>query len=342
MTNSTRTLLVLLAVGVLVVVGGLGARWMGGIASDDGVIVLHGASQFDDRHSYTKALEHFAERVRVHYDGPERLEFILHKNGELGVEKDYMGYMNLGVVVDYAIVSPSHISTFSRMATVMDIPFTFRDVEHYTRAMEANVFSRVEDDLRERADVLVLGYGGGEKRHFFGRRPVRTMDELRGFAMRVQGAPIQTRMFSALGAAPTVISSAEVYNALQTGVIDGAENSASAIEQSKWYEVGAEVSLSTVSIIVRPLIFSGKTFRRLPDALQQAIVRAGAEAALFERTLEMTQDDALMRRLSDEGKVTLHTFSERPTMLLLADSVKAAFARETGASDVLDAINALR
>ncbi len=337
-----HTLLVLLVVGILMAAGGFGARWLVGAMADDAVIVLHGASQFDDRHSYTKALEHFAERVAAHYDGPERLEFILHKNGELGVEKDYMGYMNLGVVVDYAIVSPSHISTFSRMATVMDIPFTFRDVAHYTKAMEANVFRRVEDDLRERADVLVLGYGGGEKRHFFGRRPVRTMDELRGFAMRVQGAPIQTRMFSALGASPTVISSAEVYNALQTGVIDGAENSASAIEQSKWYEVGSEVSLSTVSIIVRPLIFSGKTFRRLPEALQQAIVQAGVEAALFERNIEMTQDDALMRQLSEDGKITLHTFSERATMLELADSVKAAFARETGASDVLAAINAIR
>ncbi len=342
MTSSLRTLLVVVGVGVLVGGGGVGARWLVGATAADEVIVLHGATQFDDRHSYTQALAYFAERVQVHYDGPEQLDFILHKNGELGVEKDYMGYMNLGVVVDYAIVSPSHISTFSRMATVMDVPFMFSDVEHYTRAMEANVFRRVEDDLKARADVLVLGHGGGEKRHFFGRRPVRTMDELRGFAMRVQGAPIQTRMFNALGAAPTVISSAEVYNAIQTGVIEGAENSASAIEQTKWYEVGPDVSLSTVSIIVRPLLFSGKTFRRLPEALQEAILIAGAEAALFERTLEINTDDALMQQLADEDKVTLHTFTERPTMLLLADSVKAAFAREVGAEDVLAAINALR
>lgn len=342
MTKGTvRTIVVLLVVGIIVLAGSMAPRWLTGATSEPGVIVLHGATQNDDRHSYTKGLERFAELVQQYYDGPERLEFILHKNSELGLEKDYMAYMNLGSVVDYAIVSPSHISTFSRMVTVMDVPFLFRDVDHYMKTMESGVFKRVEEDLRKRADVLIIGYGGGEKRHFFGRRPVRTMEELRGFTMRVMGAPIQTRMFAALGAAPTVISMSEIYNAIQTGVIEGAENSASAMQQFKFDEVGPEVSLSTVSIIVRPFIFSGKTFRRLPADLQEAILRAGAEAGVYERNLEVAIDDSLMQQLADEGKVHLNTFTERDKMLILADSVKAAFAKENGVSDVLDAVNAI-
>lgn len=305
-------------------------------------IILHGASQFDDTHSYTRALVKFGELVQSYYEGPEELKFVLHKNSELGTEKDYFGYMNIGAVVDFAITSPSHGSTFSKMITIMDMPFLFEDTDHYLAAMESDVFVDLEDLLYDRADVLVLGYGGGEKRHIFGRRPVRNIKELQGFDMRVMGSPIQSRMFTAIGAYPTVISGNEVYNAIQTGVISGAENSASALDYFKWYEVGKDVSLTAVSIIVRPLFFSGKRFRQLSPELQDAIRRAGREAMSFERNLEIETDDPLMQRLADEGKVRLHNFENRDTLLKLAAPVKAAYAEEIGASRILDAINELQ
>ncbi len=309
--------------------------------SNKDVIILHGASQFDGTHTYSRALERFVELVQVYYKGPEKLEFVLHKNSELGTEKDYFGYMNIGAVVDFAIAAPSHASTFSRAITIMDVPFLFRDTEHYLAAMESGAFKEIEERLYQRADVLILGYGGGEKRHIFGRRPVRNIEELKNFDMRVMGAPIQSRMFAALGASPTVISSNEVYNAIQTGVISGAENSATALKYFKWFEVAQDVSLTAVSIIVRPLMFSGKRFRKLPPDLQDAIRRAGREAAEFERLLEIEIDDPLMRQLAEEGKLRLHEFENRDTLLKLAAPVKAAYAREIGASAILEAIDAL-
>ncbi|PHN05505.1 TRAP transporter substrate-binding protein [Flavilitoribacter nigricans] len=309
---------------------------------DHNTIVLHGASQFDDSHSYTRALVRFSELVASYYTGPEKLEFVLHKNSELGTEKEYFSYMNIGAVVDFAITSPSHGSTFSRMITIMDVPFLFQDTEHYLAAMESDVFADLEQQLYDRADVRILGYGGGEKRHIFGRRPVRNLEELQGFDMRVMGSPIQSRMFSALGAYPTVISGDEVYNAIQTGVISGAENSATALDYFKWYEVAQDVSLTAVSIIVRPLLFSGKRFRALPAGLQDAILKAGREAMQFERELEIAIDDPLMQQLAADGKVRLHEFANRDTLLKLAAPVKAAYAREVGASAILDAINALK
>ncbi|MEM6631906.1 MAG: TRAP transporter substrate-binding protein [Bacteroidota bacterium] len=305
-------------------------------------IVLHGASQFGDSHSYTKALVRFSELVQKYYQGGLSLEFVLHKNSELGTEKEYFSYMNIGAVVDFAITSPSHGSTFSREITIMDVPLLFSDTEHYLAAMESGVFVPIEKKLYERADVLILGYGGGEKRHIFGRRPVRNFQELQGFDMRVMGSPIQSRIFAALGATPTVIAGNEVYNAIQTGVISGAENSASAIQYFKWFEVAQDVSLTAVSIIVRPLLFSGKRFRKLPPDLQEAIKRAGREAMLYERTLEIETDAPLMEQLAEEGKVNLHTFANRDTLLQLADPVQKAYAEEIGVSEILDAIHALK
>ena len=77
-------------------------------------ITLHGASQFNDDHAFTKALVKFDELVQK-YSG-KKINFVLHKNSELGLEKDYFAYMNQGKAVDYAIVSPAHMSTFSRAA----------------------------------------------------------------------------------------------------------------------------------------------------------------------------------------------------------------------------------
>ena len=337
MNAGIKTLLVCLFTLVLVCMG----VWVAHnkMQADRDVIILHGASLFNDEHSYTKALIRFTELVETYYNGPADVQFVLHKNRELGTEKDYFGYMNIGAVVDFAIVAPSHASTFSRMVTLMDVPFLFRDTEHYLQVIEQDVFAPIAKSIEERADVVLLGYGGGEKRHLFGNKPLKTMDDLKGFRMRVMGAPIQSRMYSQLGAQTRVISSDEVYNALQTGAIIGAENSASALEQFKWHEVADYVSLTSVSIIVRPLYFSGKRMRSLPPDLQEAIRKAGREAMKYERMLEIETDDPLMTKLEAEDKISTLLFEERDKMLEIAAPVKAAFAKEIGAEDVLKAVN---
>ena len=77
-------------------------------------ITLHGAVQFNDDHAFTKAMVKFEELVKQCYGKP--IEFVLHKNSELGLEKQYFEYMSQGRAVDYAIVSPAHMSTFSKAA----------------------------------------------------------------------------------------------------------------------------------------------------------------------------------------------------------------------------------
>lgn len=306
------------------------------------VIELHGAAQFDATHPYTKALEKFVDLVQEKYHGEHTLKFVVHPNSELGTERDYFGYMNLGVAVDFAIVSPSHMSTFSPEANIMDVPFLFRDVDHYLRAIQQDVFAPVEQALQEDADVLVLGYGGGEKRHLIGTKPVDTLEKLSGFTMRVQGSPVQTLVFGAVGATPTVISGGEVYNAIQTGVIDGAENSPNAIRQYKWYEVAPHYTLSTVSITVRPLIFSGKSFRELPSDLQQVIRNTGPEVMSYERDLEISTDGRVLKELSSTGRVQTYEFQNREELVRLAQPVQTEFAKRIGAFDVLQAIRDLR
>ena len=75
-------------------------------------ITLHGAVQFNDGHAFNRALEKFQELTVKYYGKP--VNFVLHKNSELGLEKDYFAYMNQGISVDYGVVSPAHMSTSRR------------------------------------------------------------------------------------------------------------------------------------------------------------------------------------------------------------------------------------
>lgn len=304
-------------------------------------IKLVGASQFDENHAFTKTMRKFEELVTACYkDGP--IEFEMHLNSELGLEKDYFAYMNQGISVDYAIASPAHMSTFSKMAPLMDMPFLFRDEDHWRKVLAADALKPVADDVLEKADVRVIGYAGGGTRNVFATVPVANLADMKGLPIRMQGAPIWTRVFTALGAAPTVIAYNEVYNAIQTGVIKAAENEAAGIEQMKFYEVGPYLALTRHAITVRPLLISNKTYSGLPESLQTCILAAGPEAGAYGRDVESGQDAEKIQALADKGLLKPVEFTDRAPMLELAQPVLQAYAAELGAAEVLANINAIQ
>src|SRR5919199_5790967 len=115
-------------------------------------ITLHGAVQFNDEHAFNKALLKCEELVKRYYGKP--INFVLHRNSELGLEKDYFAYMNQGKAVDYAIVSPAHMSTFSRAAPFIDAPFIFRDLPHWNKVLDADLLKPIADEIAQKADVM--------------------------------------------------------------------------------------------------------------------------------------------------------------------------------------------
>jgi tripartite ATP-independent transporter DctP family solute receptor len=303
-------------------------------------ITLHGASQFSDEHAFTKALAKFEELVKKYYGKP--IAFVLHKNSELGLEKDYFAYMNQGTAVDYAIVSPAHMSTFSKAAPFIDAPFIFRDLDHWNKVLDADLLKPIADEIYQKADVMLIGYAGGGTRNIFVNKPVRNLAEMKNLKVRVQGAPIWSRTFTAVGMSPTVIAYNEVYNAIQNGVIAAGENEAAGVEQMKFYEVGPNLSMTQHAITIRPLCFSGKTFRSLPADLQAAIVRAGKEAGAYGRQIESSEDSAKLEQMEKEGKLKRITFTDRAQMKRLVDPVIADYAKEIGADAIYQKINALK
>jgi tripartite ATP-independent transporter DctP family solute receptor len=303
-------------------------------------VTLHGAVQFNDDHAFNKALLKFEELVKKHYGKP--VNFVLHRNSELGLEKDYFAYMNQGKAVDYGIVSPAHMSTFSRAAPFIDAPFIFRDLNHWNKVLDQDVLKPIADEIAQKADVMLIGYAGGGTRNIFANKPVRNMAELKNLKVRVQGAPIWSRTFTAAGMSPTVIAYNEIYNAIQNGVIQAGENEAAGVEQMKFYEVGPNLSITEHAITIRPICFSGKTFRSLDKDLQAAVLRAGKEAGAYGRQVESSEDAQKLEALEKAGKLKRIAFADREAMKKAVDPVITAYAKEIGAEQILAKINAIK
>jgi tripartite ATP-independent transporter DctP family solute receptor len=319
---------------------GLAALMLAGPVAAQPAITLHGASQFNDDHAFTKALAKFEELVKQYYGKP--ISFVLHKNSELGLEKDYFAYMNQGISVDYGIVSPAHMSTFSKAAPFIDAPFIFRDLSHWNKVLDADLLKPIADEIAQKADVMLIGYAGGGVRNIFVNKPVHNLAELKGLKVRVQGAPIWSKTFAAVGMAPTVIAYNEIYNAIQNGVISAGENEAAGVEQMKFYEVGPNLAMTEHAITIRPLCFSGKTFKKLPADLQAAIVKAGKEAGAYGRQVESSEDAAKLDVLEKAGKLKRVAFTDRDAMKKLVDPVMEAYAKEIGADTIYAKINAIQ
>lgn len=309
-------------------------------ASAQQAIELHGASQFNDDHAFTKSLAKFGEVVKACYGKP--INFVLHKNSELGLEKQYFEYMAQGRAVDYAIVSPAHMSTFSKAAPFIDAPFLFRDLAHWNKVLDQDLFKPIADEIAKRADVMLVGYAGGGVRNIFATKPLKTMQDIKGLKVRVQGAPVWSRTFQAAGMSPTVIAYNEVYNGIQNGVIESGENEAAGVEQMRFFEVAPQLAMTQHAITIRPIAFSGKTFRNLPKDLQDCVVKAGKEAGAYGRQIESSEDSAKIEALEKAGKLKRVEFQDRDAMKKAVDPVLAEYAKEIDAAELLAKINAVQ
>ena len=303
-------------------------------------LTLNGASQFNDDHAFTKAMMKFEELVKKYYGKP--VNFVLHKNSALGLEKQYFEYMAQGKAVDYAIVSPAHMSTFSKAAPFIDAPFLFRDLAHWNKVLDADLLKPVADEINEKAEVMLIGYAGGGTRNIFVNKPVKNLAEIKGLKVRVQGAPIWSRTFAAAGMAPTVIAYNEVYNAIQNNVIAAGENEAAGVEQMKFFEVAPHLAMTQHAITIRPLCFSTKTFKKLDPALQAAVLKAGKEAGAYGRQIESSEDEQKLVAMETAGKLKRVPFSDRAQMKKLTDPVMEAYAKEIGAEKLYQQISALK
>ena len=161
---------VLAGLGATAAAGALG---MPSILRAQAPVTLNGAVQFNDDHAFNRALLRFEELVKKYYGKP--INFTLHRNSSLGLEKQYFEYMSQGKAVDYGIVSPAHMSTFAKAAPFIDAPFVFKGIEHMNKVVEQNILAPIADEVAAKAEVVLIGYSGGGIRNIFANKPLKNL-----------------------------------------------------------------------------------------------------------------------------------------------------------------------
>jgi TRAP-type C4-dicarboxylate transport system substrate-binding protein len=240
--------------------------------------------------------------------------------------------MMQGVSIDVSIISPAWMASWDKRASFMDAPFLFKNQAAWEEAMDTEVFKPIADVVTKKG-VRIIGYGGGATRNLILNKPVWKTADLPSVEMRVQGSPLAKKVFDAVGVKATPMDYMQVYNAIKTGVLDGLENEPAGMSQMKFYEVAPYYVLTDHQMTVRVLCVSEKRFQSFPEALQEAILKAGPEASKFHHQTEVGEGTKILEDLVEAGKLKVIRFYNSE-IRKRAVPVVEEFAKEVGAYDI--------
>lgn len=252
-------------------------------------ITLRAADNQPADYPTVQGLMHMAEYLEAASDG--RITMDVFPGGQLGDERSTIEQVQLGVI-DIVRTSTSPVGEFYSPMGVYSLPFIFRDEAHMWKVVMGPIGMELLEGLRE-ADMVGLAYYDSGSRNFYtADTPIRGVEDLQGLRIRTQQSQVVLDMMEALGADPVPLSFGEVYSALQTGVIDGAENNYPSYgpDGVRHYEVAPYFTENAHARVPEIVMISASTFDRLSEE-DQALVR---EAALASVPVQAALWDALV------------------------------------------------
>lgn len=266
----------------------------GQAASADTLRLAHG---LPESHPVHLAMLRFAELAKQKTKG--EIDIKVYANGTLGGERETLEQVQNGVL-EMTKASASPLETFSPEYKVFNLPFVFRDKAHFFKIVDGPVGAAVLASSKARGFVGLTFYDAGA-RSFYAKKAIATPDDLKGLKIRVQQSPTTIRMIQALGAAPTPMPWGEVYTALQSGVIDGAENNVTALTTGRHGEISKFFSMTEHQMVPDVLIISAARWDALAPAAQAALREAAQESSARQRTLWAESEKAEMAAAQQLG-----------------------------------------
>lgn len=255
------------------------------LSADFNMRLSHGDNESNPTHH---AAVKFQELVEEYSDG--RIEVSIYPSNQLGDEQEVAQSMRMGTI-ESAIVYTGNLVPLAPSAGVLMLPYAFTSSEQAWAAMDA-LQEPLNERITQEAGVRAVGLLEKGFRVLTTDEPVRTLEDLKGQKIRVSPNNIAIETFKAWGIDPIPMAWAEVFSALQQGVIDGQENPYTTAISSNFYEVQDYITEIHYMMWTGPLLVSERFYQRLPDDLQVVIDRAGREAADYERELsaELTEE----------------------------------------------------
>lgn len=252
-------------------------------------------------HPQTLALQKMSEVFSELTDG--RYCFEVYPNELLGPQRETLEQVQYGII-EMAVIGNSNISSYEDGFLTFEMPYLFDNEEHQKRFFET---SDIVDELFSRTEQynfkIVTQFTAGT-RNMYSNKPINSVEDLQGMKIRTAESDTYTKMMKYFGGAATPMSMGEVFTAMQSGVVDGAENNEASYYNSKHYEAASYYSYTKHLIVPDYLVINDKLYNSLSEEDKAAFDQAAQIAAEYEYELWTEDVEVCKEKLVEEG-VTL-------------------------------------
>ncbi|MEW6266967.1 MAG: TRAP transporter substrate-binding protein [Thermodesulfobacteriota bacterium] len=250
-------------------------------------------------HPYTVAAETFSKTLTEKTKG--QVKFDLFPGGQLGGDKEMFEAIQMGTL-DVGVISAPVVAAYTKILVGTDMPYIFNnDYDLVYKAEAGEAGKKLLKKLEEKVKLRALSFTFQPFRHFFTRKEIKGLDDLKGLKLRTMQSPVHIDIFKSLGMNPTPIPYTEVYTAMQAGTIDGFESDVIGANASKFYEVSKFITISGHFNNAILLLMSMKAWNSLTPEEKAAAETAAVETAKASLAGAKVANEKYMQVMKDQG-----------------------------------------
>jgi C4-dicarboxylate-binding protein DctP len=235
-----------------------------------------------------------------------RVKVEVYPNSQLYKDKEELEALQLGSV---QMLAPS-LSKFGPLGVkeyeVFDLPFIFKDTEAFRAVTDGPVGAGLFKKLESKG-ITGLAYWDNGATHMTANKPLKNVADFKGMKMRIQSSKVLDAQMRSLGAIPQVMAFSELYQALQTGVVDGTESTPSNIYTQKVYEVQKHMTLSGHGHLAYAVVVNKKFWDGLPAELRSQLEGAMKDATTYANAIAATENATALDKIKASGKTAIYT-----------------------------------
>jgi tripartite ATP-independent transporter DctP family solute receptor len=279
------------------------------LAAQAADLVLRSSDTHPDGYPTVEAVKYMGQLIEERTGG--RIGVEVFHSAQLGEEKDTIEQTRFGVI-DLNRISMAPFNGLIPETAILSLPYLFRDTDHLHAVLDSEIGQEVLD-LFQAHDLVALAYYDPGARSFYNRvKPIRSIDDLKGMKFRVIQSDVFVDMVAALGANATPMPYGEVYSAIETGVIDGAENNFPSYESSGHYEVAKYYTLDEHIMVPEVLVMSKTAWDKLTPEDQEIVRQAAAESVPFNREKWAEREKASEEKVRAAGVEIVEDIDKTP------------------------------
>jgi tripartite ATP-independent transporter DctP family solute receptor len=294
--------------GVLTLV----AASFGGSALAQQKVVLKASDVHPTGYPTVAAVESMGKKLEAATNG--RLTIQMYPSMQLGGEKEAIEQAQVGALA-FARVSVGALGPVVDDLNVFNLPYLFRNTAHMQKVIDGPIGQELLDKVTNNTKAGMIGVcwmDAGARSLYDTKKPIRNIDDLKGMKFRVMGNPMFVDMMNALGGNGVAMGYDQVFNALQTGVVDGAENNPPSFVFDNHYTVAKYYTLDEHLIVPEMLVMSRKIWDGLSAADQALIKKFAREAQFDERALWVKYENDAMDKAKAAGIIITEIADKKP------------------------------